>query len=137
VGDVHLPPTLPPLFPGLTRRLELEAGTIRELLDTLKAQWPGLCDRVYEPGPKPRRHIHIFAYGERAELDTVIAAKARVDVVTAVSGGMRLVPSGTGRWLRTLPLPTITPARPGGPRRRSGCASNGRAVDVSLSDDGN
>jgi sulfur-carrier protein len=87
VADVHLPPTLPPLFPGLTRRFDLEVSTVRELLDTLDARWPGLQDRLCEPGPTIRRHIHIFVDGERAELDTAIPARSRVDVITAISGG--------------------------------------------------
>jgi molybdopterin synthase sulfur carrier subunit len=87
VADVRLPPTLPPLFPGLPRRLELEAGTVGELLDALDARWPGLGDRLCEPGPTLRRHIHVFVDGERAELDTAVPARSRVDVITAISGG--------------------------------------------------
>ena len=87
MADVRLPPTLPPLFPGLPRRLELEAATVGQLLDALDAQWPGLGDRLCEPGPRLRRHIHVFVDGERAELDTAVPARSRVDVITAISGG--------------------------------------------------
>ena len=87
MADVHLPPTLPPLFPGLPRRLELPAATVGELLETLDERWPGLRDRLCEPGPVIRRHIHIFVDGDRAELDSTIGAGSRVDVITAISGG--------------------------------------------------
>ena len=87
MADVRLPPTLPPLFPGLPRRLELEAATVGQLLDALDAQWPGLGDRLCEPGPRLRRHIHVFVDGERAELGTAVPARSRVDVITAISGG--------------------------------------------------
>jgi len=87
VADVRLPPTLPPLFPGLPRRLELEAATIAELLAALDAEWPGVRDRLCEPGPTLRRHIHVFVDGERAGLDTEVPAGSRVDVITAISGG--------------------------------------------------
>jgi molybdopterin converting factor small subunit len=75
------------LFPGLPRRVELEAATVGQLLEALDAQWPGLRDRLCEPGPTLRRHIHVFVDGERAELDTAIPARSRVDVITAISGG--------------------------------------------------
>jgi molybdopterin converting factor small subunit len=75
------------LFPGLPRRLELEAGTVGELLDALDAQWPGLGDRLCEPGPTLRRHIHVFVDGERADLGTAVPTRSRVDVITAISGG--------------------------------------------------
>jgi sulfur-carrier protein len=87
VADVRLPPTLPPLFPGLPRRLELDAATVRELFEALNTQWPGLRDRLCEPGPTLRRHIHVFVDGERAELDTAVPARSRVDVITAIAGG--------------------------------------------------
>jgi len=87
MADVRLPPTLPPLFPGLPRRLELEVATVGELLDALDAQWPVLLYRLSEPGPTLRRHIHIFVNGDRAELDTAIEPRSRVDVITAISGG--------------------------------------------------
>jgi molybdopterin converting factor small subunit len=87
VADIRLPPTLPPLFPGLPRRLELSAATVGELLDKLEARWPGMRDRLCEPGPKLRTHIHVYVDGERADLHSAIGAGSRVDVITAISGG--------------------------------------------------
>ena len=87
MAELYLPSTLPPLFPGLPRRLELQAATVGELLESLDAQWPGLRDRLCEPGPTLRRHIHVFVNGERAALDTAVPARSRVDVITAISGG--------------------------------------------------
>ena len=87
MADVRLPPTLPPLFPGLPRRLDMPAATVGELLDSLEAQWPGLRDRLCEPGPKLRTHIHVYIDGERADLNSPIGTGSRVDVITAISGG--------------------------------------------------
>ena len=87
MADIRLPPTLPPLFPGIPRRLELSAPTVAELLDELDRQWPGFRDRLCEPGPTLRRHIHVYVDGQRAELDSAIGAGSRVDVITAISGG--------------------------------------------------
>jgi sulfur-carrier protein len=88
MADVHLPATLPPLFGGsLPRRLAVEASTVGEVIDRLNEQWPGLRDRLCEPGPALRRHINVYVDQERASLDTPVAGHARVDVIAAISGG--------------------------------------------------
>lgn len=87
MADVHLPSTLPPLFPGLQRHLEIEAGTVGEAIDRLDESWPGLRDRLCEPGPALRPHIHVYVDQERAALTTPLDPHARLDVITAISGG--------------------------------------------------
>jgi sulfur-carrier protein len=94
MADVHLPATLPPLFEGLPRQLDVEAASVGEVLAQLDARWPGLRDRVCESGGGGehggmalRPHIRVFVDGERAELDTPLAAGARLDVIAAISGG--------------------------------------------------
>ena len=87
MADVHLPATLPPLFPELPRRLEVDGGTVAEVIAQLDRQWPGLGDRLCEPGPALRRHINVYVDRERADLSTALAAGSRVDVIAAISGG--------------------------------------------------
>jgi molybdopterin synthase sulfur carrier subunit len=93
MADVHLPPTLPPLFDGLPRRLDVEAASVGEAIERLDARWPGLRERVCEPdaaapsGVVLRPHIRAFVDGDRAELDTPLAPAARLDVIAAISGG--------------------------------------------------
>ena len=87
MAELYLPSTLPPLFPGLPRRLELDAATVADALRQLDERWPGLRDRLCEPGPTMRQHIHVYVDRERAALDTELAAGSRVDVITAISGG--------------------------------------------------
>jgi sulfur-carrier protein len=87
MADLHLPPTLPPLFPGLPRRLDLEAATVEDAIERLNDRWPGLRDRLCEPGPALRPHINVFVDQERAALDTALDARSRVDVIAAISGG--------------------------------------------------
>jgi molybdopterin converting factor small subunit len=87
VADLHIPATLPPLFPGLPRRLDIEAATVDEALDQLDERWPGFRDRVCQPGLGLRPHIHVYVDRERARLDTTIEPGSRVDVITAISGG--------------------------------------------------
>jgi molybdopterin converting factor small subunit len=87
MAELYLPSTLPPLFPGLPRRLELDVGTVAEALDQLDDRWPGLRDRLCEPGPALRQHIHVYVDRERAALETSLEKRSRVDVITAISGG--------------------------------------------------
>jgi molybdopterin synthase sulfur carrier subunit len=87
MADLHLPTTLPPLFAGLTRRVEVDAATVGEAIERLEEQWPGLRDRLCEPGPVLRKHINVYVDRERAGLDTPLAARSRVDVIAAISGG--------------------------------------------------
>jgi molybdopterin synthase sulfur carrier subunit len=87
MADVHLPVTLPPLFAGLPRRLELDAASVAEAIERLDERWPGLRDRLCEPGPVLRPHINVYVDRERAVLETPLDASSRVDVVAAISGG--------------------------------------------------
>jgi sulfur-carrier protein len=87
MADLHLPVTLPTVFADLPRRLDVEAATVNEAIDRLDERWPGLRDRLCEPGPSLRRHIHVYVDRERAALDTALEARSRVDVITAISGG--------------------------------------------------
>ena len=87
MAELHLPGTLPPLFAGLPRTLDVDAATVAEALDRLEERWPGLRDRLCEPGPALRTHIHIYVDRERAYLDTALQPRSRVDVITAISGG--------------------------------------------------
>jgi molybdopterin synthase sulfur carrier subunit len=87
MADLHLPTTLPALFNGLPRRLDIDAATVAEAIERLDERWPGLRDRLCEPGPALRRHINVYVDRERAELDTPLEAGSRVDVIAAISGG--------------------------------------------------
>ena len=96
MADLHLPTTLPPLFPGLPRRLDVEAATVAEAIERLEERWPGMRDRLCEPGPVLRRHINVYVDRERAGLDTPLQTGSRLDVIAAISGGAGLDPPPTG-----------------------------------------
>jgi hypothetical protein len=110
VAEIHLPSTLRPLFRDLPRRLDVEAATVADALAELDRRWPGLRDRLCEPGPRVaegdpvsrpgvggsaagassltlRRHIHVYVDGERGDLSTAVAERSRLDVIAAISGG--------------------------------------------------
>jgi len=85
--EVHVPSTLPPLFPGLERKLQLEAATVVGAIDELNRRHPGFRDRLCEPGPVLRRHIHVYVDRERAELSSPLPDGCRLDVIAAITGG--------------------------------------------------
>jgi sulfur-carrier protein len=87
VAELHLPGTLPPLFPGLPRQLDLDAPTVNDAIDQLNDRWPGFRDRLCESRSKLRPHINVYVNRERAALDTALEGGSRVDVIAAISGG--------------------------------------------------
>ena len=87
MADVHLPTTLTPLFAGLPRHVEVDAETVDGAIDRLDEQWPGLRDRLCEPGPSIRPHIHFYVDRRRATLETPLEPRSRVEVIAAISGG--------------------------------------------------
>ena len=75
------------LFPGAPRRLTLQARSVRDMVDALDADWPGMGDRIVDSTPAIRRHMNVFVDGNRAVLDTPLSPGAEVFVLTAISGG--------------------------------------------------
>ena len=87
MADLRLPPTLTPLFAGLPRQVDVDATTVAEAIASLDARWPGVRDRLCEPGPVLRQHIHVYVDRRRAALETPLEPGSRVDVIAAISGG--------------------------------------------------
>jgi molybdopterin converting factor small subunit len=89
MSTVVLPRSLVALVNGSERRSQVEGATVGDALVALDARWPGLLDRVCEPGPVLRRHLNVFVDGERAGLATPLPPGATLHVIPAVSGGSR------------------------------------------------
>jgi molybdopterin converting factor small subunit len=87
VAQVHLPKTLLPLFVGLEPVVKADGATVGDTLTALDGRWPGLMDRLCEPGPRLRRHIRVFVDRAPAELATPVGTGDRIDVLTAITGG--------------------------------------------------
>jgi molybdopterin synthase sulfur carrier subunit len=84
---VWLPGALLRLFPGAQGRVELQAATVAEVMDGLDARWPGMRQRLCDESPAIRRHISVFADGNRTTLDAALKPGAEVFIITAISGG--------------------------------------------------
>ncbi|MFL5680556.1 MAG: MoaD/ThiS family protein [Chloroflexota bacterium] len=87
MATVLLPRSLLALFPGTPRSVDIDGATVREVIDGLEQQVPGIRDRLCDAGPAIRTHINVYVAGERAALDTTVPAGATVHVIPAVSGG--------------------------------------------------
>ncbi|MEO3387697.1 MoaD/ThiS family protein [Mesorhizobium sp. CAU 1741] len=84
---VKLSPLLVDLFPGSSRRVEVEAATVSEAVDELDRRWPGMRDRICDSRPAVRKHMNVFVEGERARLDTRLQPGTEIFILTAISGG--------------------------------------------------
>lgn len=87
MAEVHLPKTLLPLFTALSPVVTADGATVGDALTALDDRWPGLMDRLCEPGPRLRRHIRVFVNQTPAELATPVRADERIDILTAITGG--------------------------------------------------
>ncbi len=95
--SVRVPPHIGRVF-GAGDWEEVEAATVAEVIATLDARFPGLGERLTEPGGHMRRWINVFVEGEDIRslqgMETRLRPGAEVYIVPAVAGGTEfLVPS--------------------------------------------
>ena len=86
-------------FTSGAESVEVESGTLKEILDKLESKYPGLRGSVCDDSGSLRRFINIYINGEDVRfldnLSTPVGDGAEVAIVPAISGG-----SGALRWLR-------------------------------------
>ncbi|HEY9232913.1 MAG TPA: ubiquitin-like small modifier protein 1 [Blastocatellia bacterium] len=86
------------IIPTLLRRLtdnadavEVDAATVRDILDRLDERYPGFRARVCEESGELRRFINIYVDGEDVRfldnLSTSVPERAEVSIVPAIAGG--------------------------------------------------
>jgi len=84
---VKLSPLLVDLFPGASRRVEMEASCVADVIAELDRRWPGMGDRICDSTPAIRRHMNVFVDGSRSTLETPLSPGAEIFIITAISGG--------------------------------------------------
>ena len=89
MAEIRIPPVLRPDAGG-QRVVDVEAGTVREALDTLVAQYPALKARVLEGDGVPS-FLNVFVDGSDVRLlsglDTSVSAGSKILLLPAVAGG--------------------------------------------------
>ncbi len=71
--------------------VEVEAGTVKEIISRVDESYPGFRSRVCEDDDTPRRFINIYVDGEDIRfldnLSTPVPDGAEVSIVLAIAGG--------------------------------------------------
>ena len=78
-------------FTAGQEQVDIEASTIRGLLDGLESAHPGIRERLCDADGKVRRFVNIFVNGEdirfASSLDTALKSGDDVSIVPAIAGG--------------------------------------------------
>ena len=89
MAEIRIPPVLRPEAGG-QRVVDVEAGTVREALDTLVGQYPALRPRVLEGDGVPT-FLNVFVDGDDVRLigglDTAVTSTSKILLLPAVAGG--------------------------------------------------
>jgi sulfur-carrier protein len=87
---VRIPTTLRPITGGASQ-VELEAGTLREVLDRLNDAHPGFRERLFDDQGNLRKFVNLFVADDDVRflqgLDTPVPAGETVSIIPAVAGG--------------------------------------------------
>ena len=71
--------------------VDAEGSNIRELIDALEAQYPGMRDRLCDEDGALRRFVNVFVGDEDIRflegIETALEDGAEVSIVPAVAGG--------------------------------------------------
>ena len=79
-------------FTSGAESVEVEAGTLKEVLDSLDSKYPGFRASVCDEAGSLRRFINVYVNGEDVRfldnLSTPVSDGAEVAIVPAISGGV-------------------------------------------------
>jgi molybdopterin synthase sulfur carrier subunit len=89
MAEIRIPPVLRPEAGG-QRLVDVEAGTVREALNTLVARFPALKARVLEGDGVPS-FLNVFVDGDDVRLlnglETTVSPASKILLLPAVAGG--------------------------------------------------
>jgi sulfur-carrier protein len=88
--SVRIPTQLRELAGGASE-VEVDAGSVAEVLAGLEALHPGFAERLHDTDGSLRRFVNVFVADEDIRflqgVDTAVADGATVSIVPAVAGG--------------------------------------------------
>jgi molybdopterin converting factor small subunit len=84
-------PTILRTYTGGAAEVTAQAGTLREVLAGLDADYPGLAGRILDDAGQLRRFVNVYVGDEDVRLaqglDTPVPSGIQVSVIPAVAGG--------------------------------------------------
>ena len=87
---VRIPTTLRPMSGG-NKTVEVEPGTLSEVIAGLEAAHPGFADRLLDEDGSLRKFVNVFVDDDDVRyldgLDTQVADGITVSIIPAVAGG--------------------------------------------------
>jgi molybdopterin synthase sulfur carrier subunit len=87
---VRIPTTLRPLSGG-DKQVEVEPGSLSQVIDSLDAVHPGFKDRLVDDDGSLRKFVNVFVDDDDVRylegLDTKVADGITVSIIPAVAGG--------------------------------------------------
>lgn len=87
MAELLVPAGLVALFPGMPRRMTVGGTSVREIVDELEAERPGIADRIRIPGGDLRPNLRVFVDREPASLATPVGPASVVQLLLATAGG--------------------------------------------------
>ncbi len=87
---VRIPTTMRPLSGG-AKQVELESGTLAEVIEALESAHPGFGDRLLDHDGTLRKFVNVFVDDDDVRyldgLDTKVSDGITVSIIPAVAGG--------------------------------------------------
>jgi sulfur-carrier protein len=84
-------PTILRTYTGGAAEVSAEAGTLREVIAALNAEFPGIGGKILDDAGKLRRFVNVYVGDEDVRLaqglDTLVQPGVQVSVIPAVAGG--------------------------------------------------
>jgi molybdopterin converting factor small subunit len=72
---------------GGSGRIELEGGSVGEVLRELERAWPRVAGWILDERGRVRAHVNVFRDGERVREDAAVGPDDRLHVLPSISGG--------------------------------------------------
>lgn len=84
-------PTILRSYTGGAAEVSAKAGTLREVIAALNAEFPGIGGKILDDAGKLRRFVNVYVGDEDVRLaqglDTPVQPGVQVSVIPAVAGG--------------------------------------------------
>jgi molybdopterin synthase sulfur carrier subunit len=72
-------------------KVESNGVTVRELIDNLEAQFPGVKPRLFDESGQIKRYVNVFINDEEIRtlqgIDTPVGEKDEISIIPAMAGG--------------------------------------------------